>query len=165
MSVPLGEPQTSAGDAIDPTAADSTGALADAGTDPARPARFTGKRSRWATYAVLVAIGVELGLIGAFLSLQVWHLQGVAVPAGPVVAALANLLTGLWAVRITGNRSAGIAPALGWLGTVMLLSTSRSEGDLVVTNSGKGVAFLLVGALAWALAAVAAGRVAPAQSS
>lgn len=150
MSVPVSEPSTPVpGAAGEPPIGDES----------ARPERFTGPRSRRATYALLVFIGIELGLIGSFLSLQVLHLAGVAVPVGPVVAVVANLATGVWAVRITRNRAAAAAPGLGWLATVLLLSTSRGEGDLVITNSGKGVAFLLLGALAWALAG-AGGRIA-----
>jgi Family of unknown function (DUF6113) len=152
VTVPIGEPQTSAQEgAQDP-------AHLSVPVAPPRFARFTGRRSRRATYAVLVAIGVELGLIGAFLSLQVLHVLGVAVPVGPVVGVGANLGTGLWAVRLTGNRTAVVAPAVGWLAVVLLLSSSRSEGDLVITNSGRGVAFLLLGVLAWAVAAAAASR-------
>lgn len=110
------------------------------------------------TYAVLVAIGVELGVIGSFLALEVLHPFGVGVPVGPVVAVVAHLVTGVWAARITGNRGAVLAPALGWLTTVLLLSSTRSEGDLVITNSGRGVAFLLLGGLAWGTAALAGSR-------
>lgn len=114
---------------------------------------------------MLVLIGIQLGLIGAFLSVQVLHVGDVGLPIGPLVAVAANLFFGLWAAGITGNRSAGVAPAVGWLGTVLLLSTSRPEGDLVITNSGRGVAFLLLGALAWAAAAVGSRLVVPAQPS
>ncbi len=146
-----------------PTPAADSSVTAIDGTDPGVAARsprppfaqrFAGLRSRRATYLVLGFIGVELGLIGAFLALEVLHLSAVAVPVGPVVAVIGNVATGLWAVRITGNRTAAAAPALGWLISVLLLSSSRGEGDVVITNSGRGVAFLLLGAAAWVAAAV-----------
>lgn len=160
MSVSRGEPPTPAADVpVDATDESDTG-LADRPPRATLAQRFAGPRSRRATYLVLGFIGVELGLIGAFLALQVLHLFGVAVPVGPVVAVVANVTTGLWAVRLTGNRSAAAAPAVGWLISVLLLSSSRSEGDIVITNSGRCVAFLLLGAAAWVVAAVIGRRVA-----
>ena len=155
MSVSLGEPPPAVGTAQE-GAAGSASEVSDGPRRRTRPERFRGPRSRRATYAVLTGIGIELGLIGAFLSFQVLHLNGVPVPIGPVVAVVANLAAGLFAIRITRNRTAVMAPALGWLGIVLLLSSSRAEGDLVITNTGRGVAFLFLGALAWLAAAAAA---------
>lgn len=164
MNVPLGEPPApTPGITMDPSAPLEAPVGGSHQRRPTLAERYSGPRSRRATYVVLGFVGVELGLIGSFLSLQTLHLAGLAVPLGPVLAVLANLVTGLWAVRITGNRSAAAAPALGWLLTVLLLSSSRGEGDVVITNSGRGVAFLLLGALAWVAAAVGGRFVLPAQ--
>lgn len=163
MSVPLGESSTPAPGTTTDVAIPLEPPVADSRRLPTLAERYSGPRSRRAAYVVLGFVGVELGLIGAFLSLQSLHLAGLTVPVGPVLAVTANLLAGLWAVRITGNRSAAAAPALGWLLSVLLLSSSRGEGDVVITNSGEGVAFLLLGALAWVAAAVGARFVLPSQ--
>lgn len=115
------------------------------------------RRARVATLAVLVVVGVELALIGGFLTLSEPHLLGIPLPLGPAVGLLGNAAAGLWVVRLMG-RMAVAAPALGWIVTVLPLSATRPEGDLIITNDVRGLAFLLLGSLAWAGAAIV-GRV------
>lgn len=115
--------------------------------DPPGP----GRAGFVATLAVLAVVGGELGLLGAFLALSAPRVLGVAVPLGPLVGVVGNLLVGRWVIRSTGLRAAVLAPALGWLAAVLPMSASRPEGDLVITNDPKGMAFILLGALAWAV--------------
>lgn len=117
--------------------------------------------ARVGTLAVLVVVGAELAFCGAFLVPSVPHVLGIAVPLGPAVGLLGNLAAGLWVVRVTGSKLAVGAPALGWLLCVVPLGARRPEGDLVLTNGGNALAFLLLGALAWVVAAMAGRAASP----
>lgn len=105
-----------------------------------------------ATYAALSVLGAVLGVLGAFLSPSAPRVLGVPVPVGAVVALVGNLIAGTRAVRATGGRGGAIAVALGWVVPSVALGITRPEGDLVVTGSVGGVAFLLCGALGAAIA-------------
>lgn len=161
MSVPAEQPQTDQRQTdlreADQRSADQRSAgpgavgAADREDDAPGP---PSSRSRLGTLAVLVVIGVELALLGGFLTLSEPHLLGLPLPIGPAVGLLANGAFGLWTVRRVG-RTAVAAPAFGWIVTVLFLSSTRPEGDLIITNDVKGLAFLLLGSLAWAGAAIA----------
>lgn len=96
---------------------------------------------------VALVVGGLLALVGGFL---------VPKKVGPlsVGAALALLAVGPY-VHVVGRaaRSAlvGAVPALGWLGVTMFLASLRTEGDLVVTGSADGLAFLLLGTVSSAV--------------
>lgn len=105
-----------------------------------------------ATGLALVVLGAVLGTIGGFLNAAVPHLLGVGVPVGPIVAVVGNLGAGVLGSRGTGSRLGGALPGLGWFTVVALLGSLRSEGDLVVTGDGRGVAFIVLGAVAAGLA-------------
>lgn len=123
---------------------------------PARAERppSAGRVSRVATFLVLVVIGAELALFGGFLALAAPRLHGIPIPIGPLIGLVGNFAVGLWAVRLTGGRAAIGALTIGWVVCVIPLGTTRPAGDLVITNDVKGLAFLLLGSLAWAAAAV-----------
>jgi hypothetical protein len=109
--------------------------------------------------ASLVAVGVLAGLlavIGAFLSAWLPRPLGVPIPIGVVVAVVGNVGLGVLGSRWTGSRTAPVVSALIWVVIVLLLGSSRPEGDLVVAGWGRGVAFLLVGTAA-AAAGIAIG--------
>jgi hypothetical protein len=103
-----------------------------------------------ATFAVLTLLGAVLGVVGAFLSPAMPRVLGVPVPLGAVVALLGNAVLGVAAGRAScgrgscGRGGAG-ALALGWGVSAVGLGLVRPEGDLVVTNSAGGIAFLLSG--------------------
>ncbi len=112
---------------------------------------------RVATYVVLLLLGALLGVWGAFLvPLHVGPLLGSSV----VIAVVGNLAVGLLGAAGTGSRLGAALPAAGWLVTVLLLGTSRPEGDLVIpgklqTDPGVatvGTLFVLLGGIAAALA-------------
>lgn len=115
-----------------------------------------GRLSRVATFLVLIAVGVELALFGGFLTPAAPRVLGIPIPIGPLIGLVGNFVVGLWAVRATGGRAAIGALTIGWLVCVIPLGTTRPAGDLVITNDVKGLAFLLLGSLAWAAAAVVA---------
>ena len=99
----------------------------------------------------LVVVGV---VVGGLLAL----VAGFQVPTrvGPLSlgAGLALLSIGPYAHalgRASRSTLVGAAPAVAWLGVTMFLATVRSEGDLVVTGSAFGLAFLLLGTVSSAV--------------
>jgi hypothetical protein len=110
---------------------------------------------RWLGYVSLAVIGLlsgVLAVIGGFLSPAAPRVLGIPVPLGVLVAVVGNLAVGFLGARGTGSRAAPVISALVWVGVSLFLGSSRPEGDLVVTGSGKGVAFLLLGTAAAAAA-------------
>jgi hypothetical protein len=102
-----------------------------------------------AAYAVVLLLTVLLTLYGAFL--VPLRVAGVLVPVSWLLVAVANV-----GVVVAGRRLAGVAgaavPALVWLAMALLLAGRRTEGDLIVVASYVGYGYLLVGALAAAIA-------------
>ncbi len=101
-----------------------------------------------ASCLALFVLGGVLGVVGSFLNEAVPRVLGVGVPVGIVLAVLGNITAGLLGTRGLGNRLGGAIPAAAWFVVVILLGTSRREGDLVVTGDAHGLAFILLGALA-----------------
>jgi hypothetical protein len=99
-------------------------------------------------YGVLAVLGAVLGVIGSFEFS--WQLG--AFP----VAALAWTAVNVAAFRGAGWAMEGklgvAAPAVPWLVVVLVLSSSRPEGDLVVTGTTAGYVFIFGGAIAAAVA-------------
>jgi hypothetical protein len=112
-------------------------------------------------YAVLLALTVLLTLWGAFL--VPLRVGGALVPVSWLLVAVGNV-----GLVVAGRRLAGVGgaavPALLWLAMALLLTSRRTEGDLVVVSSYVGYGYLLVGALAAAVTFgfVSGGRSAPA---
>jgi len=127
-------------------------------SDPLAPPA-PGPRDRILSVAAFVALGLLAGVlavIGAFYSPWVPHVVGVPVPVGVLIAAAGNLVVGLLGARALRSRLVPAVTGLVWLVVAIVLGSRRPEGDLVVTGSGRGVAFLFVGAIA-AAAAIAIG--------
>ena len=97
-----------------------------------------------------VLAGAVAGLLGSF----VHALEPAGLPLGLLVA-LALSAGVFLTMGLAFGRPAVAAAALGWLLVVLLLSTQRPEGDLVVTGSLVGYGWLLGGFL------VAGGCLAP----
>ena len=96
---------------------------------------------------VLAAAGVAAGVVGSFLHDLSVELVGIGFPVGlPLALVLAAATYGLagWLLR---NRLAVLAPGVGWLVPVLVLSVPRAEGDLVVGANLAGYAFLLGGSV------------------
>jgi hypothetical protein len=99
-------------------------------------------------YGALVALGLALGLVGSFQFS--WDLGGVPVAAILLTAVnFAVFRTAGWAMAAKLGAVAVVVP---WLIVVILLSSPRAEGDLVVTGTLAGWVFILGGAAAAALA-------------
>lgn len=93
---------------------------------------------RIAAYAGLFVLGAIVGTAGALV-------QGGWFPGGLLLALLgaAGLFHG--GVRAVGGRAGAVAPAAGWLVSVMLLTASRPEGDFLFGAGLGSYAFLLGG--------------------
>ncbi len=111
--------------------------------------RTRGRVVAMATYLWLLALAVLSCVWAAFLVPV--RVAGRPVPIG-VVLALATVPLCLAAGRLVGSRAGAVGPWLAWVATAVALGTRRSEGDLVVTGGSRGLAFLVVGFLAGALA-------------
>jgi hypothetical protein len=114
--------------------------------DAARP-WSRGERG-WA-YALVLLLTVLLALWGAFL--VPFRLGGTLVPVSLVIAVVGNVLVGRAGARVAGSTGA-VVPGLLWVVVTLVLSSRRAEGDVVVPGSTVGLAFLLAGALASAVA-------------
>jgi len=97
-----------------------------------------------AAYGLVLVLTALLAVWGAFL--VPLRVGGVPVPVAPAVALVGNALLGRAGARLLG-RAGAAGPGLVWLAVVLLLSTPRTEGDLVVPSTLTGLLFLVVGGL------------------
>ena len=102
-----------------------------------------------ASYAVVLVLTVLLALWGAFL--VPFRVGGVLVPLCWVVVAVGNVGVALLGSRLVGSLGAAV-PGLLWLGLVAVLLPRKSEGDLVLPGTYVALGYLIVGAIASAIA-------------
>ncbi|MBA3250148.1 MAG: hypothetical protein H0T66_07565 [Geodermatophilaceae bacterium] len=95
-------------------------------------------------------VAVEVAVLECFLLPS--YLGPVPIPLSIPAAVAGNLALPALALRLTGSRIVGVLPVLGWLTVAVVASVPRPEGDLIVTGSLRGLAFLLLGAVAGAYA-------------
>jgi hypothetical protein len=108
-------------------------------------------------YGLVLVVALELACWESFLTAS--RPFGRPVPVAAVLAAVGNLAVGAAGGRVLGRPLGAALPGLLWLAVALLLGTGTAAGDVIVPESGRGVAFLLVGAAAAAAAvALAAGR-------
>nr|WP_202559318.1 DUF6113 family protein [Streptomyces sp. SID5914] len=93
---------------------------------------------RAALYVGLFVLGAVLGVAGALLQ-PAWFPGGLLL----ALAAEAGLCVG--SGRAVGRRGGAVAPALGWALAVVLLTTSRPEGDFLFAAGAGSYLFLLGG--------------------
>ncbi|MEU8604591.1 DUF6113 family protein [Streptomyces parvulus] len=113
----------------------ATSALAQ----PLRPPSL----GRAALYLGLFLLGAATGVAGALL-------QPAWFPGGLLLALAAEAGLCLGAGRATGRRGGAVAPAAGWALAVVLLTTSRPEGDFLFA-AGSGSYLFLLGGIAVAV--------------
>ena len=109
------------------------------------PERF----GTWAAYALVLVLAVLLAVWGAFL--VPLRIGGTAVPVCWAVAVVGNGLLGWYGGQLLGRLGAA-GPGVLWLVVALTLGSKRGEGDLIVPGSTTGLVFLLVGAVASAVA-------------
>lgn len=103
-------------------------------------------------YLLVVVLAVELALAESFLTgARPW---GHPVPVAALLAALANPLLGYAGGRVLRNSAGSVVPGLLWLATIMVLSTQRSEGDVVVAATARGWTLIAIGTLGAVIGAV-----------
>jgi len=114
-------------------------------------------------HVALVPLGFGVGVLGSFVH-AVGPREPVEVPLGLLWAyAMTAALLAVGRL-VTGARSGAAAASAGWVVALLLLSAPRPEGDLVVTGSLVGYAWLLGGlvvcaaGVGWPTAAPAPGR-------
>lgn len=99
-----------------------------------------------ASYALVLVLTVELAVWGSFLVAA--RPFGHALPLAALVATVGNVALGLAGGRVLGRRLGAVIPAVLWLGIALTLGSARPEGDVVVTESFRGLAFLFAGTVA-----------------
>ncbi|GGU81432.1 hypothetical protein GCM10010260_12270 [Streptomyces filipinensis] len=107
---------------------------------------------RAAAHVGLFVLGAVTGLAGTLVQ-AAWFPGGLLL----ALAGAAGLFLG--GAYATGGRGGAVAPVAGWIVTVVLLTTSRPEGDFLFGAGGGSYLFLLGGmALAVICATVGVGR-------
>jgi hypothetical protein len=103
-----------------------------------------------ACYVVLFVLGALQGLIGCF------NYSRSPVPLVAISFAVLIFVTCVlagWGTRTFGG---GLAPALGWIITSLVLSMGRPNGSIIITNTAAGQWYLYGGSLAAVTGTVAA---------
>ena len=98
-----------------------------------------------ALYVVGAVVGFLVALVTAF------HVPTRPLPLGVVATVL---LIGPYAHlmgRALRSAAAAAVPCVTWLVVTMVLASQRAEGDLIITGSLPGVAFLLLGTVSCAV--------------
>ena len=115
------------------------------------------KLKRPSVLRVLVHLG--LFVLGAVVGVAGALVQPAWFPGGLLLALAGEAGLCLGAARATGSRAGAVAPAGGWMITVILLTASRPDGDFVFGTGAASYLFLLGGmALAVICATLAFGR-------
>lgn len=104
---------------------------------------------RVAAYGLVLLLSLLLAVWGSFL--VPFRVGGTLVPVSWAVAVAGNLALGVAGARLVG-RTGALVPGLLWLAVAFTLGSKRAEGDLIVPGSTVGLVFLLLGAVASAVA-------------
>jgi hypothetical protein len=107
------------------------------GRTPARAARPG--PGRIAAHLGLVLLGAATGTAGALV-------QAAWFPGGLVLALLGSAGLFFGARWATGTQLGVAAPAVGWLGAIVVLSTGRPEGDALF-GAGAGPLLYMLGGM------------------
>ncbi|MFD3560950.1 DUF6113 family protein [Streptomyces sp. NPDC058686] len=131
-------------------AAASSGAAKPPARPPVQPAGGGPDAGRIAALAGLLALGALVGVAGSLV-------QGGLFPGGLLLALLAAAGAFLGGARVTGTRGGAVAPAVGWAVAVILLTSTRPEGDFLF-GAGTGSYLFLLGGMAVAVMCATLGR-------
>ena len=104
------------------------------------------RRTRLLTYGLVLVLAVEFAVWGSFLTAA--RPFGQPLPVAAAVALVANLILGVTGARLLQRPAGAVLPGVVWLLVALALGSRRAEGDVVVTSTGRGLAFLAVGAVA-----------------
>jgi hypothetical protein len=101
------------------------------------------KPGRIAAYLGLAVLGALVGIAGSLV-------QGAWFPGGLVFALLAAVGLFYGSLRATETQLGVVAPAVGWLAAIVLLSIGRPEGDGAF-SAGIGPLVYMLGGMAVAV--------------
>lgn len=120
-------------------------------TDPYTPPEPTAEPAflLGLTYGVLAVLGVLLGVIGSFE----FSWEAGSVPVAAILLSALNLAVFRAAGWAMESKLGAVIPAALWIVILVVLSSRRPEGDLVVTGTTAGYVYMFGGAAA-ALAAI-----------
>jgi hypothetical protein len=102
-----------------------------------------------ATYLLVLALSVELAVWESFLVGA--RPFGVAFPISAVLAVVGNVILGRAGARVLRRRAGAVGPGIVWLAVALTIGSSRPEGDTIVPDTLRGLAFLLAGTVSAAL--------------
>lgn len=117
-------------------------------TDLAQPLTMP-SAARVALLFGLLVLGAVVGAAGALI-------QGAWFPGGLLLALAGEIGLCLGGALLVRGRAGAVAPAGGWMIAVILLTTSRPEGDFVFASDGGSYIFLLGGMAAAVMCATLA---------
>ena len=100
-------------------------------------------RVRWWFVAAAFALGLCLGIIGAFVQAVRWLSPLGSLPWGAVLAALVVVILVRGAVVAVHTRWAGWALLSGWLVTTIALAAESPSGDVALSGGGRQMGYLL----------------------
>ncbi|MFE7760307.1 DUF6113 family protein [Streptomyces sp. NPDC057438] len=112
------------------------------GSALAQPLTFPAP-ARAAAHLGLLLLGAVVGVAGGLL-------QAAWFPGGLLLALLGAAGVFLGGSRATGSRAGAVAPAAGWMISVVLLTSTRPEGDFLF-GVGVGSYLFLLGGMAVAV--------------
>ncbi|MFH9547495.1 DUF6113 family protein [Streptomyces sp. NBC_00377] len=125
--------------------------MSDRGSMLAQPPRMP-SAGRIVAYVGLLLLGALTGLAGALV-------QAGWFPGGLLLALVGAAGLFLGGARALGSRAGAVAPAAGWMISVILCTAGRPEGDFLFGAGGGSYLFLLGGmALAVICATIVSGR-------
>ncbi|GFH37744.1 DUF6113 family protein [Streptomyces pacificus] len=110
--------------------------MSGSGARQARPP----KAARVAAYLGLVVLGAAVGSAGSLV-------QAAWFPLGLLLALLGTAGLFYGGLRATGTQLGVVAPAAGWVASVLLLSAGRPEGDGLFAGGLGEIVFLFGGAV------------------
>ncbi|MFC8177135.1 DUF6113 family protein [Streptomyces sp. NPDC057242] len=110
---------------------------------PGSDGRPVPRGARYAWYVLLFVLGALVGTAGTLV-------QAAWLPAGLLLALLAAAGLFHGGLRATGTQVGVVAPGVGWLLSVVLLSFGRPEGDGVF-GGGVGELLFLFGGMGLAV--------------
>ena len=102
--------------------------------------------------AASFVLGLFLGFVGAMLQTFVVRVGTVPVPVGAALVLIALVLVARACAWWVGSRWGASSFSVGWLAATLIMATTSTSGDLVLTNGIRQLSYLVVGAMILAAA-------------
>lgn len=118
---------------------------------------------------LILRVAVLVVVAAIFATIEAFHVAarpfGTTLPVAASAAVAGNLLLGRLGALATGRSWGAALPGLAWLAVALALASARPEGDIVITNTGRGLSFLVAGTAAAAIAVGISAGSRPAEAS